>query len=281
MRPAPDPLAESTWLAALSQPDSRLDFALFGYDTVVPDWGFRQRVLPDHLIYLVVDGSCTGDIDGAPFALSAGSLLWMQPGVRHTFEVGPGPRPPTLYFARFRLSVAGRELALADRPFQHWEAAWELRELMDQLVDELGTQLAHREPRLRGLLLAICAATLRHREPQAAKTGAGTLSRAQRQAIESYVRQHLSARLTPRDLAEHVQLSHDYFSRRFAVTFGMPPRTWLVHTRLRGAARRLTDSMQSISQIAAALGYEDVSAFSHQFRQRYGLSPRAYRQQQR
>src|SRR5699024_8979274 len=153
--------------------------------------------------------------------------------------------------------------------------------LVDQFVDELGTRLPHRSLRLRALLLAICTSALRRGETSSTQSGPGTLSRAQRQTLESYVRQNPAARPTPAELASLVHLSHDYFSRLFGQTFGQSPRAWLVQQRVRRAARMLADSLQSVSQIAAALGYQDASAFSHQFTRWQGVSPRTYRQQQR
>lgn len=275
-----EPVSESAWLAALADERNSLDFALFGFDAVSWDWAFRQRLLPDHLMYLVTDGSCAADIEGTPVELTPGSFLWMQPGMRHTFAVGASPQPLTLYFSRFRLRRDARGLVLRDRPIQQWDGAWELLELMDQFLDELRTQLPFRETRLRGLLLAICAATLRGRETETAHS-TGTLTRVQRRAIEGCIRDNLADWPSPRDLADHVHLSLDYFSRLFTQTFGMPPRAWLVQERVRRGARLLSESLQNVSEVAASLGYEDVSAFSHQFKQRYGVSPRAYRQSQR
>lgn len=275
---------DSDWLHALADINNRLDFALFGYDTVSPDWEFRQRTLQDHLIYLVTDGSCVGEVAGAPMALVPGSFLWMQPGVRHTFTLAAPSADRlrlTVYFIRFRLGQGGSELALSGRTFQQWHGAWEVRELVDQCVDELGTRLPHRELRVRSLLIAICTAALRNGDADALPAGTGTLSRAQRQSIEAYARAHLAERPTPALLAEHSGLSHDYFTRLFTRTFAMPPRAWLVQERLRRGARSLADSLQNISEIAASLGYEDVSAFSHQFKQHYDLSPREFRRLQR
>jgi len=269
------------WLTSLANADNPLEFTLFGYDAVGSDWAFRQRVLPDHLMYLVTDGACVGDIEDTSISLSAGSFLWMRPGVRHTFSVGRTSQPLTLYFTRFRLGGRDQEFGLLNHVAQQWHGAWDLLELMDQLVDELGTRLPFRQVRLRALLLSICASSLRRGEIDMADAGAGTLSRPQRQAIEAYVRENLAARPSPRDLADHIRLSHDYFSRLFTQTFGMPPRAWLVQERLRRGARSLADSVQNISEVANSLGYSDVGAFSHQFKQRYGMSPRAYRRMQR
>lgn len=270
------------WLGVLTDTGTDLSFPWFGFDLVGPNWGFRNRVLDDHLMYLVTDGALVGEIEDAPFQLEPGNHLWMQPRVRHTFALRPGADRPTLYFVRFRLAASGVERdpdqqALGTRTHQVWEEAWDLRSLMDELVDELGTRLSFRDTRLRALLVAICAAALRQGEQDIAPAVNGTLTRSQRRLIEGHVRADPEHRTTPTELANLVGLSPDYFTRLFTRTFGTPPRVWLVQERLDRAARALSESTRNVSEIARAVGYDDAAAFSHQFRQRFGVSPRHYR----
>lgn len=268
------------WVTALADAKTPLTFPWFGHDTVDPDWAFHHRILDDHLLYLVTDGRLHGTIDEQPVALGPGSLLWMQPRVRHTFLHGSTPAPLTLFFVRFRLG-GGVAAAPPARTHQVWPDAWDLVGLFDELVDELATRLAHRAARLRALLVAICTAALRDDEPDTAPASSGALTRAQRRVIEGHVRAHPSRRSSPAELAALVGLSLDYFTRRFTRTFGVPPRVWLVDERLHRAARLLDESVRTITEVSHAMGYSDVSAFSHQFTQRFGISPRAFRQHRR
>lgn len=272
-------LTPDEWLPALADPRHLLTFPWYGFDTVSWDWSYHQRILDDHLLYLVTTGTCTGDIGGAPIELRAGSLLWMQPRQRHTFLLGD--QPLTLYFTRFRLRRGGEDLTLTGPDLYQWDGAWGLVDLLDELQDELRTHLPWRDMRIRGLLVTIAAAVFRGGDGEQEPASKGRLTRAQRRAIDDYVREHLADRPTPSDLARHINLSPDYFARLFVRTFGLPPRTWLVHDRLHRGARLLSETVRTISEISQSLGYDDVSAFSHQFKQRYGVSPRTFRQAQR
>ena len=273
---------EGAWVATVSDPRTTVLFPLHGYDTVAPDWEFEDRVLDDHLVYLVTAGGVSARIEDETVELGPGDLLWMQPSVRHTFRLA-GPEGLTVYFVRFRLQSAARSRADPAGPglrpvgpsHRLWRQATELRPLMDELVDELSTQLTHRELRARALVVALTTAVLRHRDEEG--TTRGTLSRGQRRALEDLVRARPSERLTPTDLAGAVGLSLGYFTRLFTATFGTPPRSWLVDERLRRAALALADSLLTVREVSRSVGYDDVTAFSHQFRQRYGASPRSYR----
>lgn len=58
--------------------------------------------------------------------------------------------------------------------------------------------------------------------------------------------------------------------------------TTLVHeTRKTVAARLLLEPARSISEVANAIGYQDVSSFTRMFKRWTGLSPRTYRDRQR
>lgn len=85
------------------------------------------------------------------------------------------------------------------------------------------------------------------------------------------------AGLTVRTMAAAVGLSPHHFSRAFRVTFGLPPREWLIQQRLTQARARLLDSAATVDKIALDLGYKSGSQLSRVFRARYGVSPRAFR----
>ena len=269
-------LDDASWVRALGDPGTTLVFPWSGYDRVSDDWAYHDRILPDHLIYLLTDGEMVGTIDRHRIRLGPGMVLWMQPGTRHTFALHRDAPPPTLYFVRFQVHTRGAQVSRGGRSHQRWEDAWDLRGLMDELIDELGTRLPHRESRLRALLLAVCTAVLRLGETDMTPAS-GTLTRTQRRLIEGHVRADPTHRTSPGELAALVGLTPDYFTRLFTRTFGVPPRVWLVRERLDRAARALTESTRTVSAVARSLGYQDVTAFSHQFKQHRGLSPRDYR----
>ena len=72
-------------------------------------------------------------------------------------------------------------------------------------------------------------------------------------------------------------LSPAYFSRLFRRCHGMPFRDYVRVHRLQLAAQRLADDRETLSQISYALGFASPSHFSACFRQRFGVTPGAYR----
>jgi AraC family transcriptional regulator len=79
------------------------------------------------------------------------------------------------------------------------------------------------------------------------------------------------------DLARLAGLSPFHFLRVFKLTTGLTPHQHLLRTRLRTAAASLAKTDTSVTDVALAAGFEDLSNFTRTFRAEYGLSPSGYR----
>jgi AraC-like DNA-binding protein len=260
--------------------------------TVPPDGVPPPLALPWHVIYFVTEHGFVGQVRGQPIRVSPGSLLWVMPGVPRTFWIETGqPAFSVRYFrvaiergvAPDRRSPGRRRTPSADslepprlrEDYLLVDEAWEAGQIIRQIVEELPSNLPLGQARLRSLLILLfTSALLQHDRRQ---EGGHSLSRSQRVKLAGLAREHAADRLTPRDLAAHLDLSPDYFARLFRKSFGMSPRAWLVDQRIRHAATAMMNSTRSLSQIAADFGYDDLFLFSRQFKQVLGTAPRAYR----
>ena len=79
--------------------------------------------------------------------------------------------------------------------------------------------------------------------------------------------------------AQLCQRSLSAFKRDFQKTYGQPPGKWLLERRLEHARLLMRNAGLSISEIAYDCGFENLSHFSRAFRDRFGASPAAFRQQ--
>jgi AraC-like DNA-binding protein len=79
------------------------------------------------------------------------------------------------------------------------------------------------------------------------------------------------------DLAARVAMSPYHFLRTFRSVVGLTPHQFVLRTRLHEAAVSLRRSDDSISTIAFASGFNDLSTFNRRFRRFMGESPGAYR----
>lgn len=79
------------------------------------------------------------------------------------------------------------------------------------------------------------------------------------------------------DLAQRVHLSPGHLSRSFSKQMGMSVVSFIHRLRAEEACRLLFATHQQVTEIAAAVGYDEVAYFSRCFKQQLGVSPKAYR----
>lgn len=83
------------------------------------------------------------------------------------------------------------------------------------------------------------------------------------------------------DLATAAGVTPRRLTYLFGKQLGRPPMLVLSEKRLARAKVLLEQTSLPVGEIAATLGYGNLSAFSHAFSRQQGLSPRAYREQLR
>lgn len=79
--------------------------------------------------------------------------------------------------------------------------------------------------------------------------------------------------LTVPDLAKAACLSEHHFKRLFRAAFGIPPHAFLRQVRMRRAQELLAEGRHMVSEVAAAVGYVDLSAFGRSYRRHFGHNP--------
>jgi AraC-like DNA-binding protein len=84
-------------------------------------------------------------------------------------------------------------------------------------------------------------------------------------------------RWTVAELAGEAGLSRAALARRFTDAVGQPPMTFLAEHRLSLAADLLCQPAETVTSVAAKVGYASPYAFSSAFKRARGVSPRAYR----
>ena len=87
--------------------------------------------------------------------------------------------------------------------------------------------------------------------------------------------------LTVADAARVAALSPFHFQRMFKQAFGRTPMQVLQTARLEAARRLLAHTGDDITSICFAVGFESLGSFSWLFRRRFGISPRAFRENRR
>ncbi|GAB3511020.1 hypothetical protein GCM10027341_50040 [Spirosoma knui] len=93
-----------------------------------------------------------------------------------------------------------------------------------------------------------------------------------------YVHDTLTEPTRLSDMAAVACLSDYHFLRSFKAVFGESPYQYVLRHRLQKAVNLLQSSSLSISEVAAACGFDEVQAFTKLFRKQHGLGPMRFRQ---
>jgi AraC-like DNA-binding protein len=104
-------------------------------------------------------------------------------------------------------------------------------------------------------------------------------ARDRRRAVDAalWIDENAHESIALEDAAARSGLSSFHFLRLFSKVLGVSPHQYLLRARLRHAARLLADQERSITDIAYAVGFADLSNFVRSFHRAAGVSPRAFR----
>lgn len=95
--------------------------------------------------------------------------------------------------------------------------------------------------------------------------------------IEEYVDKHLEERISRENIARAVCFSTDYISKLFKKETGISLSEYIIIQKINRAKKLLTESEESIGNIAIRLGYNSFSYFSEIFRKQTGILPSEYK----
>ncbi|MDO8651982.1 MAG: AraC family transcriptional regulator [Undibacterium sp.] len=96
-------------------------------------------------------------------------------------------------------------------------------------------------------------------------------------AAVRHLHSHYGEAIHMADLAQITALSVAQIERYFQKIFSLTPRQMIIKIRLDAASSMLADPAKNITDIAAACGYQDHSAFSRVFKSTVGMTPSEYR----
>ena len=214
------------------------------------------------VLNLIVGGRGTLALDGATLALRDGSVLVVPPGVPHRYRFA---RPVTKVWVHFQPASGARTVAM---PVLH-EAAGSRGFRTD--LSAAATCFLH-EPerataRVWDLLWRLGPGAVEGRSERGPLAG----------LLLRHVEEHLVEPLSPASLAKRFGISATHLNRICRQATGMPLGAFVRHQRLERAVHLLRGSDQPIRQIAAQVGYPDLSHFNKLLRAYAGRSPSAVR----
>jgi len=152
--------------------------------------------------------------------------------------------------------------------------------LLDRLWAEAGEADAVSRLYAEGATVAILARLLRL-AGAAEKPARGGLAPWQLRRVQAAIEERLAEDVGLAELAALVGLSPWHLCRAFRESTGQPPQRWQLARRVERARDLLVATDLPVTEIAAAVGYDDPGQLAVLFRKRLGTTPSRYRRDHR
>ncbi|MFF2889594.1 AraC family transcriptional regulator [Paenibacillus sp. NPDC057967] len=106
-------------------------------------------------------------------------------------------------------------------------------------------------------------------------TGAPSLA----EQVIRYLARNYRETISLEQLAQHMNYTPQYVSRRFKEQMGCSPLDYIIRLRMDAARRLLSETAATLQEAAAYVGYPDTIYFSRMFKKQTGITPGQYRKQ--
>ena len=97
------------------------------------------------------------------------------------------------------------------------------------------------------------------------------------QKAKIYILDHISNNLSVREVADHVHLSPEYFTKLFKKETGQNIKNYIMQQKVDAAKDLLDHSEIPVSLVALELGYTNFSHFTQMFKKFENMTPSEYR----
>lgn len=149
--------------------------------------------------------------------------------------------------------------------------------LLSELYDEMNKDC--RNPlRLLAQATSLCATVAENVQPVSSEFADDQAWQVVLPMVE-FTQQHYDIKITLADIAAAGNVCRSRCCELFNKFIGQTPNTYLTRYRIRKSCEMLRETSRSISEIAAACGFQSGSYFSYVFRKELGMIPQDYRKQ--
>ena len=239
-----------------------------------------------YLFRLQTEGTCEALVDGRMQRIEAGDLLMFKPGDSYNLIVSTPQQEDTSpdgasissgdYFVICRgewldewWSRKERRRKVKVVPDERWLSIWQALILEKRRFEAEDRELADY------LLRALCLGLDRAVDTQSVLQGKSFIAT----RMKNFIDEQAALSFTVADVAAHVGLSVSRTVHLFKECYGLTIIQYTQNVRLSMAIERIKYSSMTLDQVAETCGFGSYSYFYRVFRQKYGVSPAAYRVQ--
>lgn len=245
--------------------------------TVTPEWGHPTIDTDKNKLYLIENGIGSITILGKKYHPSRGDLILIPTGTLDSYTSST-KAPYTKYWCHFDADITSISLnnylqipfvytITNEQEFEFCKAIFKDLTYFDHTTNPIASL------KTKALLLELLFYYFeKHKNNIKLK-----ITHDRMHSLVEYIDNNLYRKITVSELAEHVHLNPNYFSKLFSATFGSSASEYINTRKLEYAKLMLIDYDFSIEEIAYKLGYSSPFYFSTIFKKEFGCPPSTYR----
>lgn len=261
-----------------------------------------ERIIFDYELMFVKSGSARIVIEGKEYIAKPNDLFIFKPKQRHSIELLGNETfiQPHIHFdliaeenspqvfVSFKtyeeMNDYERSLIRADitdrfiSPFPNClrpQNTYLIEQLIFEIIQKYESRSAYSQIALQGLFMKLWYSILLEIEGQAKRKGSS--KELEVDEIKLYLEQTTDRAVTMDELSKRFHLNKYYISRLFSRAFHTSPIQYHTTQRIQQAMKLLFLTNMSVTEIAAAVGYNSIQNFSKAFKSVVGESPNSYR----
>ena len=251
-------------------------------DTIIKSryqWNECRHSNATYELHIVLNGSCTLDVETETLLLKKGTAVLIPPGQFHTTQKASGP------FERFSLSIGIQNFktenqflcAFPQSRIFSIDAATE--QICKIIFDEITRGELYRKDMLKSQLTILLIHIARLLElPVGIETDCGAdMQSSWTDIVDAFFEKNLTNNGTENELAKCLHLSRRQLNRILQKEYGMSFRQKMLCARMDQAGYLIRTTDKSITEICQLAGYRSESAFYKVFKEYYHMSPIRYR----
>lgn len=246
-----------------------------GHEKCEPSHSYGPAVRSTWLFHYVHAGKGTFQIDGKTYALQAGDLFLMPPGVRIFYQADA--EDPWEYswlgLQGMKVEEYIRRTRLANDHVVHLPQNSRIPRIFARLEETAGLQNSD-------LAYNACAYEFLYDlslEIPVPVTRTVLQPEDYAEMVVQYVEQNFDRPITVQEIADRLALDRSYVHKVFKKKMNMSVKDYILSLRLANACSFLAYTDLPVSDISRSVGYEDTLYFSRLFHRKKGCSPTEYR----
>ena len=142
---------------------------------------------------------------------------------------------------------------------------------MHSILHEIQSQKDDYQPYCSGLLKTIICKILR------ASTVSSKATNPKGASILSFIHENYASNIDNKQIAAHLNYHPYYVNKLFSTYSDMTIHQYVNHYRLMQASHYLSTSTMPIQQICYMVGFQSPAHFTENFKKKFGISPKQYR----